>query len=412
MAFKALYGNKVRSLLSITGISIGIFSIVLVYTLVFSLENNIKKSIDSLGKNVIYIDKWEWINSGHNYPWWKFLNRPDPSLNDMNQLSSHPVSSLFETISFSEKATKKIKSEKESVSDVMTFGFNYSYSKIDNMEFEYGRFFNQLEDNYASPVIILGYNTAKSLFPNNINCIGQKVQIFGKKLNVIGVTKNQGDNIINIDFDDAAIVPIKLMKQNSSKLSQSMGSNIVVKAKEGVSLETLSGELKGAMRAIRRLSPAKDDDFAINKITFLSDAIGSLFKTLHLMGLIIGLFSLLVGGFGVANIMFVSVKERTSLIGIQKALGAKNIYILLQYLSEAIVLCIIGGIIGLILTFLVSSFFNWFLAHQLDSQFRLIMNLRNVLYGVIFSAIVGLIAGIFPARQAANMLPVEAIRSK
>lgn len=411
MAFQSILANKLRSLLSILGITIGIFSIVLVYTLVDSLEKNIKSSIESMGKNVIYIDKWEWMAGGNDYPWWKFVNRPSAKLSEIEALELHPVSNLIEAISFSQNSNSDIKVGKNSVESVEVKGYSYTFPIIQNLEFNQGRFYNEFEDKSGSPVIVLGDNVAKGLFPESNSYVGKNVTLFGKQLNVIGTLKNQGDNLINIDFDDAVIVPIKFLKMVTSNESE-INTNLIVKAKDNITSDDLYGELKGAMRGIRRIKPTEEDNFSLNKISFLSESISEFFGTINTMGLIIGLFSLLVGGFGVANIMFVSVKERTNLIGIQKSLGAKNQFILIQFLTEAVTLCIFGGLIGIGLTYGMAYLGNFVLENSMKSTFRLFVSVDNFLYGVFFASIIGLLSGIIPAYKASRLVPVEAIRSK
>jgi putative ABC transport system permease protein len=221
------------------------------------------------------------------------------------------------------------------------------------------------------------------------------------------VFKNQGDNLINFDFDDKVIVPIKFLFYANNKID---GANIIVKAKDNVGVDAIYEELRGSMRSIRRLKPLEEDNFSLNKIAYLSETIGDFFKIVNVFGLIIGLFSLLVGGFGVANIMFVSVKERTNIIGIQKALGARNGFILINFLTEAVVLSLLGGIIGITLTWGIAELVNLMLSHS-DSAFRLVMTWGNVFNGLLFSATIGIIAGMIPAYKASRLVPVEAIRS-
>ena len=241
-----------------------------------------------------------------------------------------------------------------------------------------------------------------------ISWLGKKMTFYGKQVEIIGVFKNQGDNLVNIDFDDKIVVPIKFLQYIDNNLK---GSNIIVKAKDKIGVDAIYEELRGSMRSIRRLKPAEDDNFTLNKISFLSDTIGEFFKIVNLFGLIIGLFSLLVGGFGVANIMFVSVKERTNIIGIQKALGARNEFILLNFLTEAVVLSVLGGLIGILITWGIAGISNSILANS-DNSFRLMMTWANVGKGIMFASIIGILAGLIPAYRASKLVPVEAIRSK
>lgn len=408
MAFQSLVSNKLRSLLSVLGITIGIFSIVLVFTLVDSLETNIKKSIQSLGKNVIYIDKWQWMGGDGDYPWWKFMNRPDAKLYEVKALKEQPVAALVDAISFTSSSNTTVRHGDKFLENVNVAGHSYDFNKIENLEISEGRFLNEFEDKNGRAVAILGYNVAMGLFNQSTDLIGKKITFKGKQAEIIGIFKNQGDNIVNIDFDDKIVVPIKFLQYLDNDLD---GSNIIVKAKDNIGVDAIYEELRGSMRSIRRLKPMEEDNFTLNKISFLSDAIGEFFKIVNLFGLIIGLFSLLVGGFGVANIMFVSVKERTNIIGIQKALGARNEFILLNFLTEAVVLSVLGGLIGILMTWGIAGVINTFLAST-DNSFRLIMTMGNFGKGLLFASIIGILAGLIPAYRASKLVPVEAIRSK
>lgn len=408
MAFQSLISNKLRSALSILGITIGIFCIIAVFTLVDSLELNIKKSVSTLGKNVIYIDKWQWVGGDNDYPWWKYINRPTAKLHEVKLLKEQPVMSLIEAVSFVTQINTTLKAGDKTIENGTVDGYTSEFTRIQDIELSEGRFFNEFEDMNGRPVAVVGYNIAQGLFDKEKNLVGKKIHMFGKQVEIIGVFKNQGDNLINIDFDDHVVVPIQFLQSVTNDISD---ANIIVKAKDKVGEDALYEELRGSMRGIRRLRPAEEDNFTLNKISFLSDVIGDFFKLINKFGLVIGLFSLLVGGFGVANIMFVSVKERTNIIGIQKALGARNEFILFHFLTEAIVLSLIGGIMGLLLTWLASLGGNAMLSGT-ESSFRLVMTMDNIITGLGFSSVIGLFAGVIPAYRASRLVPVEAIRSK
>ncbi len=411
MALHSLVNNKLRSFLSLLGIAIGIFCIILVFTIVDSLEANIKNSVQSLGKNVVYVDKWQWAGGGNDYPWWKYVNRPDIQLQEVKMVKAQPISEMIEAISYTSNESSTIKAGKNSIEGAAINGYTSEFSKIQDLDIENGRFFNEMEDNSGSPVCLVGANVAKSLFPEKSVVVGQNITVFGKQVTIIGQLKNQGDNIINIDFDDNVLVPVKFLRYAAGDGS-GHNSNMIIKAKENVSIDALTEELRGTMRSIRRLKPVEDDNFSLNKISFLSDSVGDFFKSVSAFGLIIGMFSLLVGGFGVANIMFVSVKERTNQIGIQKSLGAKNEFILVQFLTEAVVLSVVGGLLGILLTWLMAMGVNVFLAKSMESNFRFILTSGNFVKGLLFATSIGLVAGIIPAYRASKLVPVEAIRSK
>jgi putative ABC transport system permease protein len=318
------------------------------------------------------------------------------------------VAALADAISFTSSASTTVRIGDKFLENVNIAGHTFEFSKIETLEITEGRFLNEFEDNNGRAVAIIGHNVASGLFGKATGLVGKKMTFYGKQVEIIGVFKNQGDNLVNIDFDDKIVVPIKFLQYIDNNLK---GSNIIVKAKDKIGVDAIYEELRGSMRSIRRLKPAEDDNFTLNKISFLSDTIGEFFKIVNLFGLIIGLFSLLVGGFGVANIMFVSVKERTNIIGIQKALGARNEFILLNFLTEAVVLSVLGGLIGILITWGIAGISNSILANS-DNSFRLMMTWANVGKGIMFASIIGILAGLIPAYRASKLVPVEAIRSK
>ena len=398
-AINALVVNKVRTLLSLLGISIGIFSIIAVFTVFDSLENTIKSEINSLGSNVLFIQKWPWAMGG-DYPWWKYYNRPEPKVEEMEELQKRSIT--IEVSAFMLGVSRNIYYNNNEMQDVPVVSVSQDYNKVMPFDLEAGRYFTPVESHRGNNVAIIGTDIADQLF-QGIDPVGKKIKIFGRKLVVIGVTKKEGESVFGESKDNRIFIPIKYGK--SVLDVRNIGSTIVVVAKQGISNDQMKDELTGIMRSIRKLPPRADDSFAINETDIISKGFDQLFAVIALVGWIIGGFSLLVGGFGIANIMFVSVKERTNQIGIQKSLGAKNYFILLQFLFEAIFLSVMGGIVGLlivfILTILSQSLFN----------FDLSLTLGNILLGVIVSALIGLVSGFVPSYNASRLDPVEAMRS-
>ncbi|PLX05471.1 MAG: ABC transporter [Marinilabiliales bacterium] len=398
-AINALVVNKVRTLLSLLGITIGIFSIISVFTVFDSLENAIKSEINSLGSNVLFIQKWPWA-MGSDYPWWKYYNRPEPKVSEMEEILKR--SSTVDEAAFMLGVGRNVYYKNNQMQDVPIISVSQDYNKIMSFDLEAGRYFTPVESHRGNNVAIIGTDIADQLY-QGIDPVGKKIKIFGRKLDVIGVTKKEGESVFGESKDNRIFIPINYGR--SVLDVRNIGSTIIVMAKPGISNDQMKDELVGIMRSIRKLPPRADDSFAINETDIINKAFDSLFAVIALVGWFIGGFSLLVGGFGIANIMFVSVKERTSQIGIQKSLGAKNYFILLQFLFEAVFLAIMGGIVGLLIVYILTFFSESIL------NFELILTFRNIFLGVVVSAFIGLLSGFIPSYKASRLNPVDAMRS-
>jgi len=398
-ATNALVVNKVRTFLSLLGITIGIFSIISVFTVFDSLENAIKSEINSLGNNVIFIQKWPWAMGG-DYPWWKYYQRPEPKLKEVEEIMKR--SNTVEASAFMVSVSRTIYNGNNSIENVPVVAVSQDYTKVMPFDLQEGRFFTPSESHSGRNIAIIGADIAEGLF-EGLDAVGRSIKVFGRKLDVIGVSKKEGEGVFGDSKDNWIIIPAKYAQKVLD--FRRLGSTIIVMAKPNVSNEQMMDELTGIMRSIRKLPPSADDSFALNETDIINKGFDQLFAVIAMVGWIIGGFSLLVGGFGVANIMFVSVKERTNQIGIQKSLGAKNYFILFQFLFEAIFLSIFGGIVGLIivyiLTYVVSSMFN----------FELILTFGNIALGIIVSALIGFVSGFIPAWSASRLNPVDAMRA-
>jgi len=401
-AIGSLTENKLRTFLSLLGITIGIFAIISVFTMVDSIKRNIDKSINKLGDNVIYVQKWPWTFSS-DYPWWKYMSRPVTALDELDDVRER--SKLAEVCAFLIQTNVTLKFGSNSAENIGISAVSEGYDQIKTFDIAEGRYFSESEFRSGSELIVIGAEVANQLF-GDANPVGKKVILRGDELTVIGIFKREGQTLLDFGLDNAAIVPLNYARTKVNIKNEQVNPYIAVKAKPGVSNAAIMDELTGIMRSIRKISPSEDDNFALNETKLISNGFDQLIGVVNVAGGVIGLFSILVGGFGIANIMFVSVKERTNIIGIQKSLGAKNYFILFQFLFEAMLLSIIGGLIGLMLIFLLT------LAASTILDFDISLSAGNIFTGILISSVIGLISGIAPALSASRLDPVEAIRSK
>lgn len=404
MALQELWKNKLRTFLSLFGITIGIFCIIGVLATVNSLEQNIQNEVKSLGTNTIYIDKWDYsAGGGPDYPWWKYVNRPVPKYDELKQIKDRTPGARF--AAFKIEVSDKVDYDDNQLSNVQIYGITEEFREIQPIEVAFGRYLSDAEFSQGAPSTVIGNEIAEKLFGTAERAIGKLISCRGKKLSVIGVIKKQGKTMIGgWQFDQSVILSYRYARNiMDEKKSDPL---MLVQGLENLSSKALKDDLSGTMRALHKLPPTKEDDFALNDINDFSDAISKAFVSLNMGGWAIAALSLIVGMFGVANIMFVSVRERTSQIGLKKAIGAKSRVILAEFLLESAFLCVIGGLIGLSLVYLLTQV----LTNLLD--FPVYISTSNMALAIVICIIVGILAGFIPARQAARMDPVVAIRSK
>jgi putative ABC transport system permease protein len=404
MAIQSVTVNRLRAMLSLLGITIGIFAIIAVFTIVDSLETNIRESVESLGSDVIYIEKWPWApEEGEEFAWWKYMNRPLVSLNEYEFIKQK--SRYAENVCFLSAVGRRIEYRNNNVEGATVFGVTDGFQNIRSFEMAEGRYFSPIEAKAGRNVVVIGSKIAQELF-QGINPLGKYIEVMGRKVMVIGVLEKEGKGTFDaFILDEVAILPLEYYRGFIDIKSEMASPQIWVQAKRKVSVEELTFELTQLLRSYRRLQPSDEDNFALNQTSIINNQLDQLFAVLKIAGFFIGVFSIIVGGFGIANIMFVSVKERTHIIGIQKAVGAKQYFILLQFLFESVMLSLAGGIIGLTIVFIGASVIT------LSGNFTVTLTMQNILLGVGLSSGIGLISGIFPAWQGARMDPVVAINS-
>ncbi len=401
MALGEFRSNKLRTFLSLFGITIGIFCIIGVLATVSSLEQNVQKDIKALGSNTIFIDKWDY--SGQ-IPYWKLMNRPIPKEEEMELLRRTVPEAA--NIAFTLQRMDPVEYDNQKLDNVRVYGVTEEFSNIQNIEVIDGRYFQGTDYNFAANSAVVGYKVAEELFGKPEKAVGQRILLYRKQLNIVGLIKKQGSTTLGggWDFDNCLLLPYTYMKnQVKEEWSQ---PTIMLQGKEHIPMAMLRDETTGAMRSIRKLKPTQPDNFSLNDVDMFAEFAAGIFSGINMGGFFIAVLSLVVGMFGVANIMFVTVRERTSQIGLKKAIGAKRNTIMMEFLMESAFLCIMGGLVGLLLVFLLT------LVISSQMGFPITISPGIMIKAVGICIFVGVLAGIIPASIAAKMDPVVAIRSK
>lgn len=402
-AWHALRSNILRTTLSLLGVTIGIFAIIAVFTIVDAMESGMRSSLSFLGDKVIYVQKWPWGFGGGPYPWWKYFNRPSPTYTEFKFLDRYVESKAAVAI-LDGRGGIMLKNGSSSTNNSNVQGISYDYNVISDFPVENGRYFSIQEMDASREVAVIGWEVADILFPNS-DPIGRTLKVKGINFQVVGVLEKKGASMLDFGpgMDQSCYIPYGTF----SKMFQGNYADPTIAFKgleNDQGLQQLEGEITGLMRSRRSIKPLEDNSFALNRPEMAANAITSIFDVLGVASWVIGGFSLLVGGFGIANIMFVSVKERTNIIGIQKSLGAKNTFILLQFLFEAIFLSLIGGGVGILLVFLLTQVVPM-------GSLEVVMSIKRIVMGFSIASIIGILSGIIPAAIASRLDPVIAIRS-
>lgn len=404
-ALNALRQNLLRTTLSLLGVTIGIFLIIAVFTLVDSLERSIKDSLSFLDANNLDIRRFPY-EFGPNIPWWEYIKRPYTNYEEYEFLRKNLKHAEGITI-FAVTGGTTVKYQSSSYDNPTILGISHTHKDVYDMagDIEIGRYYTESESYTAKNVAIVGYKIANKFFPRG-DAIGKEIKIKGLKYVIIGVLEEQGEGIFGDSGNDENIyLPFQsFQKIFYSGRNRGVETLVSVKGKQtDVGLVELEAEITGLLRMKRGLKPKEKNNFSVNRQDAIMNIIGSTFDVISVAGWFIGGFSILVGGFGIANIMFVTVRERTSIIGLQKSLGAKNYFILFQFLFEAVFLSLIGGGVGVFLV--------WLMSFASLGNLDLVLTFGNTVLGLGVAAIIGVLSGLVPALMAARLDPVIAIRT-
>jgi putative ABC transport system permease protein len=407
IALGSLIGNRLRTGLTMLGVSIGIFAITIIFTLVNSLTFSLNRNLSELGNSVLFVFHFPWTNDAMSN-WQKYMQRP--MVNYSEYLKLKKGLAHVDGVSFDARASRQtLRSRHVELSPVPVRSVTLDYFMINSLEFEAGRPFNEVEIDGGRPVAVIGHNVAQALFPMT-SPIGKVVELKGKKLRVVGVVALSGSNMFGNSPDDMTLIPYSLGARLYDMRSPRVEKIIAVKVADAKYIDLVEDEIVGIMRSTRGLRPRTDNDFEINRPEMLMKMFSSATDYLRFGGIFISLFSILVGGFGIGNIMFSTVKERTFEIGLQKSLGATRRFILFQFLFESVLLCFLGGLLGLLLNYGVTLLLQWAI-EQAGVGFTMVTSWSSLGLGVLISVLIGIVSGYIPARIAARMDPVESMRA-
>ena len=402
-ALHELRANRLRTFLSLLGVTIGIFCIIAVLTVLDSMKNNIRKEMSALGSDIIYVGRWPWMDEGGEYKWWEFWRRPSMSPKELRAVQENVSGAQYATLCFTKRGVV-VKHQDQELEGISGYAVTDYFDKVQNIEIAQGRYLSGSELLGGSNVAVIGDEVYHELF-GNTNAIGKTVSYLGRQFLVVGVMKKVGQDMAGFNFDKGVVFSYYAASSLLDTRSLNNDPNLIIKVAEGRNPEDVKYEVEGALRRERKIKPGQKNDFAMNQLSEVSARLDMIFDSINMIGAIIGAFSLVVGAFGIANIMFVTVKERTKQIGLKKAIGARSRSILTEFLMEAITLCIAGGLIGIFIVLLLS------LALTYGADFPVTLSLKNFSLGIGISALVGILAGYIPARAASRLNPVVAIRS-
>lgn len=391
----AVASNKMRSVLTALGIVIGVVAVSLMNMAIDGVSKSFLKSISALGSDVLYVEKEGWMDHDD---WWKRRGRRDIRMAEARELV-RLAGDRFIISPYVSHQTCTAKRADKSISGVFMEGGTAEFAIINEYSFSEGRFYDNNEVDGSRPVCVLGYDSAHALFKGE-SVLGKKVKLNGINYEVVGAMAKRG-NFMGFSMDNCVYIPVTRML---SDFAWRPNVSIAIKAPDMRNIEEMTEEIRGIMRKVRRLEPGQEDDFAINKQETLLNTFNKVTGVIASAGLFITGLSLFVGGIGIMNIMFVSVAERTKEIGLRKALGARRRTILLQFLFEALLICLVGGLIGLLIAWGLKPLINLYIPASLS--------IKTIIVALLIAAATGVISGYIPALRAAKMDPVDALRDE
>jgi len=404
IALEQIRAHKVRSVLTALGVIIGIVAVTLMGTAITGIDTGFTNSLDMLGQDIMYLEKWPWRDVGKD--WMKYRNRPNMKLSDAAEINewiaNNPDSSLRLAVP-SRWTGRSVQREDRSIPGVAINGTNAEFALMNTADLEFGRFFTYTEEIGGRNVVIIGHDVATTLFPEGLDsAIGERITIHRRKFTVIGILARQGSFLGLQSFDKQVIMPIPAQAKFHR---HDHGNNIRVQMAPGVDPEEAVDELTGLYRRIRGLLPEEENDFEINRSEALEEQLGPVKTGIAIAGFFITGLALFVGAIGIMNITFVSVKERTREIGTRRAIGARRNAILLQFLIEAVSICLLGGLIGVGTAYGLKTVIS-----KAAPNFPFTFSVDLVILACVLSILTGILSGLAPAWQAARLDPANALR--
>ncbi|MBK5260436.1 MAG: ABC transporter permease [Thermoanaerobaculia bacterium] len=401
IAFSVIRAHKMRSVLTALGVIIGIIAVTLMGSAIGGIETGFDRSMAVIGDDILYVEKWPWR---HVDDWWNYRNRRTMNVRyaeELNRIITATPNSQLVIAVPTLQTGRNVKYGENEVKGVFTQGTTIDFLVTSTSQFNEGRFFTEAESRGGRNVVVLGADVADALFPGR-SPLEETVSIDGNPFRVVGVYAKQGTFLGLFSFDNQVVVTLgAFMRVFSSRLDTS----IRVKVRDKTRMEAARDELTGAMRRVRALPPEAKNDFELNEQSALKSSIGPIKSGIAVAGLFVTGLALFVGAIGIMNITYVSVKERTREIGTRKAVGARRRTILLQFLVEAVAICVIGGVVGLALSWLLTT-----AVAAAAPSFPLRFSVGLVMTGLVVSMLTGIISGFAPAVSASRLDPIEALR--